>query len=1049
MLPGFSDNAIVRTSLRRPVAMFVALLSALVLGAIALQRMPLELIPSGFSAPFMSVTVSFPDATARDVEEKITRPLEASTSTTPGLDQIISNSTAGQSQITLIFEGEVDMDVAYRQVRDRINRVRAELPTEVKEVRIRKESGESIPVAFYGIIWDPDISDPMTVIDEHLLRPIERIDGVGLVNLWGRVDPQVRIDVDRALAEAAGINMVQLVSALARANFTLASGQLQDGGQTLLLRSVGTLRTPEEIGDVMVRADGLRLRDVAEVTLGPPERTRYDRYNGKPSMVMFVVKESQANTVEICDRIKAAVAEAAAHPDLAGVVVEPVFIQGDLIRYSLEQVVGSGIQGGWLALAVLLFFLQRLRITIVIALSIPLSLFLALPFMYFTGQSINLVSLIGLMICVGMVVDNSVVVAENISRFRRRGLGPYAAALQGASEVALAITLATATTVIVFLPAALLSEGPTQFFMIRMVTPVGVSLVASLFVALVLVPLASATLLEDAPAGTNRRGWRAALAPIDRAWKRAVGRAYDATLGRANEAYGRLLRRIIARRMDVVVGALVALASTAIPFMNVRCASGQQFGSRRITVSYSMPSDTTLEDANAFFLEIEHVLDQIGPEYHVNGEYIGFDENTGQVQVFFDPPQPDEPPFEEFAKELAEKLPTKPGWRKSSQFGESDGGRDDSFRVAIYGDDHDLVAATREDLEQRLLQIEGVVGKKGGNEDTRRRDELSLSVDRAMSERYGVPADALANTVAYAIRGAPLPRFHTPEKELEVRIRYREDDREDVDQLLGWTVPTREGGTVPLQVLAEKDVTRGEAALQRVNKRVGSAIRLELDDDDRIATVERIQAFMKSYRLPEGLSFDADAERKRIDDMAQDLIGAMGLGTIFILLVMGFLFESFVLPLAVLPSIPLSFVGVWWSLFLAGEHIDALAGIGIVLLLGVVVNNAIVLIDFVNVARAQGLSREDAIVQAGRLRFRPIMMTSLTTIGGLLPLALTEPTGEGIAYQAFGQALLGGMSTATILTLVVVPVTYVYLDDLRESLAVWWRRLLDLFARRG
>lgn len=1048
MIPGLADNPIVRASLRRPVAMFVALLSALVLGVIALQRMPLELIPSGFSAPFMSVTVSYPDATARDVEEKITRPLEASISTTPGIDQIISNSSAGQSQITMIFEGEVDMDVAYRQVRDRINRVRGELPTEVKEIRIRKESGESIPVAFYGIIWDPELSDPMTVIDEHLLRPIERIDGVGLVNLWGRQDPQVRIDVDRALAEAAGINMVQLVGALARANFTLASGQVQDSEKTLLLRSVATLRTPAEIGEIMVRADGLRLRDVATVTLGPPERTRYDRYNGKPSMVMFVVKESQANTVEICDRIKAAVAEAAEHPDLAGVQIEPVFIQGDLIRYSLEQVVGSGFQGGWLALAVLLFFLQRLRITIVIALSIPLSLFLALPVMYFTGQSINLVSLIGLMICVGMVVDNSVVVAENIARFRRRGLGPYAAALQGASEVALAITLATATTVIVFLPAALLSEGPTQFFMVRMVTPVGVSLIASLFVSLVLVPLASATLLDDEPHEVPRHGWRAALAAVDQAWKRVVGRAYDATMGWANEAYGRLLRRIMARRMDVVLGALVALASTVIPFMNVRCISGQQFGSRRVTVTYSMPSDTKLEDANAFFLEIENVLDRIGPEYHVNGEYIGFDENTGQVQVFFDPPAPDDPPFEEFAKELAQKLPTKPGWRKSSQFGESDGGRDDSFRVTIYGDDHDLVAATREDLEQALLEIEGVVGKKGGGEDTRRRDELSLSVDRAMSERYGVPADALANTVAYAIRGAPLPRFHTPEKEIDVRIRYREEDREDVDQLLGWTVPGRDGGTVPLQVLADKEVTRGESALQRVNKRVGAAIRLELDDEQRLATVERIQAFMKTYRLPEGLSFDADAERKKIDDMAKDLIGAMALGTIFILLVMGFLFESFVLPMAVLPSIPLSFVGVWWSLFLAGENIDALAGIGIVLLLGVVVNNAIVLIDFVNVARSQGLSREDAIAQAGRLRFRPIMMTSLTTIGGLLPLALTEPTGEGIAYQAFGQALLGGMSTATVLTLVVVPVTYLYLDDLRESMAAWWGRLVALFLRR-
>ncbi|MBK6917475.1 MAG: efflux RND transporter permease subunit [Deltaproteobacteria bacterium] len=1048
MLPGFADNHLVRTALRRPIAVVMVLLSALVLGVIALGRMPLELIPSGFSAPFLSVSVTYPDATARDVEEKITKPLEGAVATTPGIDRIISNSNSGSSQIMIVFAGEVDMDVAYRQVRDRINRVRGDLPTEVKEIRIRKESGESLPVAFYGVVWDEELADPMTVIDEHLVRPIERIDGVGLVNMWGRVDPQVQIDVDRPASEAAGINMVNLVGALVRANFTLASGQIREGGDTLLLRSQAAFTSPEEIGEIMIRADGLRLRDVATVTLGPPPVTRYDRYNGKPATVMFVIKESQANTVEICDRVKAAVAEAVAHPDLQGVQVDAVFVQGDMIRYSLDQVVGSGVQGGWLALAVLLFFLRRLLITIVIALSIPLSLFLALPVMYFTGQSINMVSLVGLMICVGLVVDNAVVVAENVARYRRRGLGPYAAALQGAGEVALAMTLATLTTVIVFLPAALLSEGPTQFFMVRMVTPVCISLLASLFVALVLVPLASATMLADDGVATPRGGTFArVVATIDRGLERVLGRIYDATLAPLNDAYGRLLRVVLRRRMDVIAVSLLALASTAIPFMNVQCASGQQFGSRRITINYSMPAEVTLDEANAFFLGIEEQLRTEGRELRVAGQYIGFDENTGTVQVFFDPPSPDEPPFEEFAKALADTLPTKPGWRKTSQFGESDGARDDAFRVSIYGDDHDLLADTRDALQERLLQVEGVLGVRG-SEDTRRRDELALSVDRGMSERFGVSADALANTVAYAIRGAPLPRFHTPAKELEVRVRYREDDRKSVDAILGWEVPTREGGSVPISVLAEKTTARGEASLQRVNKRVGTAIRLELANDDRAETIARIRQVIAEYRLPEGLSFEADGEATAINDMARDLIGAMGLGTIFIFLVMGFLFESFVLPLAVLPAIPLSFVGVWWFLYATGAHIDPLAGIGIVLLLGVVVNNAIVLIDFVNVARKQGLSREEAIVQAGRLRFRPILMTSLTTIGGLLPLALTEPTGEGIAYQAFGQALLGGMTTATVLTLVVVPVTYCYLDDLRDTMALWWRRIVALGRRR-
>jgi HAE1 family hydrophobic/amphiphilic exporter-1 len=341
-----------------------------------------------------------------------------------------------------------------------------------------------------------------------------------------------------------------------------------------------------------------------------------------------------------------------------------------------------------------------------------------------------------------------------------------------------------------------------------------------------------------------------------------------------------------------------------------------------------------------------------------------------------------------------------------------------------------------------------VIGLRKFEGDDRRREELALSIERTMSERFGVPATVVANTVASSIRGSPLPRFHTDEREVDVRIRYRNEDRENVDQLLRYKVPSLTGGEVPLGVLADKEITIGESRLTRTNKRVGALIRLELDSEDRQAAAERVVSYLRAYELPEGLSFDAEMQNKRVDDMQKDLFGALLLGSIFVFLLMGFLFESLVLPLSVLPSIPLSFVGVWWLLYLTGDGIDALAGIGIVLLLGVVVNNAIVLIDFISMARAQGMSRDEAIAAAGKLRFRPIMMTALTTIGGMLPLAFTQHTGEGIPYGPFGKALVGGMTTATFLTLIVVPVTYTYLDDLRIATLAWWHRLLALVRAR-
>lgn len=1045
-MKGAQSHVLVRLSLRRPVTMMMMLLSMLVLGGIALARIPLELIPSGFSPPFLRIAAEYPDATAKDVEERITRPLEDAVATTPGIDQISATSTSGSSSITIVFKNDVDMDIAYRQVRDRITRARSDLPDEVDKVEIRKESAEAIPVAFYSVAWDADLPDPQGVIEQALIRPLQRIEGVGLVNVWGEEKKEVRIEIDRGLAEAHGLDMVSIAQTLGTSNFTMASGTLEEDEGQYMLRSVASWDAPEEIEEIMV-GQNVRLRDIATVTFDFPKRTRYDRYRGRPSLVLFVVKESTANTVDVSEKIKAVALEAQKNPLLQGVTVQSIFVQGDTIRYSLQQVVDSGKQGGLLALFVLLFFLRRLRLTVIISLAIPLSLFLALPFMYFSGQTVNLVSLIGLMICIGLVVDNSVVVAENIGRYRKRGLGPYAAALQGASEVGLAITLATMTTLVVFLPAALLSSGPTQFFMVRMVTPVCVSLVASLFVALVLIPLSSATLLADDDDDRERppvTGWRASLRRVDDLWKVSIGWLYDQTMGRLGRAYVKLLRLVLRRRFDVVVVSLLAMASMVVPGMAVQCNSGNEFGTRNITVSYSMPSDTTLEEANEFFTKIETRVNAMPPESKVDGAYVGFDEQSGRVQIFFQPPEPGEPDFETVAKELADSLPTPPGWRKRSQFGDADGGRDDSFPVVIYGNDHERVQDARERLEEQLLEIEGVIGLKQFGGDDRRRNELALSIDRTMSERFGVSGQVVANTVAYAIRGTPLPRFHTDEREVDVRLRYREDDRRNVDQLLGYRVPSVSGATVPISVLSEKEVRKGESRLTRSNKRVGALIRLELDPEQRTPAAKRVVAYLEDYELPEGLSFDADREQKSIDDMQRDLGGALLLGSIFIFLLMGFLFESVVLPLSVLPSIPLSFVGVWWFLFITGEHIDALAGIGIVLLLGVVVNNAIVLIDFVNQARRDGLSRDAAIVAAGELRFRPIMMTALTTIGGMLPLAFSAYTGEGIPYGPFGKALVGGMTTATVLTLVVVPVTYTYLDDLRTGALRWLRRLLNL-----
>ncbi|MBZ5710856.1 efflux RND transporter permease subunit [Nannocystis pusilla] len=1044
--PMVRDNGMVHLSLVRPVTMLMALLSAVVIGVVALVGIPIELIPSGFSPPFLMIEVPYPNATAQDVEDRITRPLEQSLATTPALEEISATSRADRASVTLVFEGDTDMDIAYREVRDRVARARPELPSDVQRVRIQKQSGAGIPVAFYGVTWDESVELPRDKLQKHLVRAVERIDGVAFVNLWGKEDREIRIELNRPLAEAAGVNIFTLAQKLSQANFNLASGEIRDPDGRFVVRSLATYQTVQQLEDTIVGQKNLRLKDIAEVVYDYPESDRIDRFNGRPSMVMFVLKESQANTVEVCDKIRAAVAAASREPALAGFEIKDFFIQGDAIRYSLNQVTSSGLQGGVLAIVVLLFFLRRVRLTLLIAASIPLSIFLSLPVMYFLGQSINIISLLGLMICVGLVVDNSVVVAENIDRYRERGMGPYAAALHGASEVALPITLATLTTMIVFAPAALLSSGPTQFFMIRMVTPVCVSLLASLFVALVLVPMTSALALGTADPLRRGGRWRAVLA-VDAWWKAWMGRAYTATLGRVNAWYGALLRASLRRRVDVVVPSLLMLVATcAIPMQHVKFSSGENMGTRNFWANYSMPSDVTTAEAEAFFLDVERSIAEVKDEYRIAGQYIGFDGSFAQVQVFFEPQTPGERPFNEVRQEVYDKMPNRPGWVKEARFGGADGGQDNTFMVTLYGDDHHSVQEAREALQAALLQQSGVVGVSNRGADAVRRDELALAVDRTMTERFGIPAGNIASSIAYAIRGQVLPRFQsaTEDREIEVRIRYRKEDREQLGELLEFKIPSEKkpDSVVPVRVLTEMTVQKGDQALVRNDKRVAALIRLELAAEDRLATEDRLRKFIAGYRLPAGISFDADQAMRESDDLRNDMVGAMILSTAFIFLVMGFLFESFILPMSVLPSIPLSFIGVWWFLMITGSPIDALAVIGILLLLGVVVNNGIVLVDFINSARASGLSREEAIVQAGMQRFRPILMTALTTVGGMIPLAFTTPNGEGLDYGPFGKTLVGGMTTATVLTLVVVPVAYTYFDDLRVAADEWARRVL-------
>lgn len=1024
------EGVLPRFSLDRRITVLVLLASVLVVGAVAAIAIPLELIPSGFTPPFLSVSVPWSDAPAPEVLEKVLLPLEEELSTVRGLDRMSSFAATGFGRVALGFKHGTDMDVAYREVRDRVQRARPLLPEDADRVFLRKDSSSGFPVAMIGVLIDPGVGDAYDLIETELVPRLERIDGVAAVESHGLVDKEVLIEIDRERAEAAGLDIYQLAQQLSNDNFSLASGKVESGGREVLLRSVARYDSVAELENRLV-APSVRLRDIASVRYEQPEQEFRIRVNSKPAMALQVMKEGDANTLETARAVERVVAEMGENPRLSAVHLELIMNQGDLIMESLGTVIDSGRAGGILAVVVLLFFLRRVRLTLIIALSIPLSIVLALTVMYFAGETLNILTLLGLMICVGLLVDNSVVVAENVFRLHREGMPRREAVIRGAGEIGLAIVMATLTTVAVFLPVSLV-DGEGQFFLLRLSLPISVSLIASLFVALIFVPLSVYLTLPGTNGGGRARG------PLGRSVDAVHGRAnavlrwaYDASFGRLNSGYERLLAVFLRRRLDLALGVLGVIALTGAVFASERVKFVEQDENEQagFSIDVELPASTTLEEAEAWFLDVEEILEGNKEELGLDGYFFFHRATFGEIEGWFvNPPTSDLTPREVTEKVLA-LLPEKPGVVLTTGMEDETGEEGTSEHVVtLHGEDPDELERVAEDLEELFVTVPGVLGLKGSGREPAP-NELALIVDRDLAQRQQVNPQAIAGVVSYALRGQQLPRFHRDGREIDVRVRFEEEDREQLSQLGTFAVPTETGGLVSLASLTDTEMLQSAQVIRRLDKQIARTITLELVEGEEEAARQRLSALASGIDLPEGVSFGGGREVPGMGEDMKALLFAVQVSILFIYLLMGFLFESWTLPISILATIPLAAIGVVWTHLFAGRHIDMLGIVGLVLLVGVVVNNGIVLVDYVNRLRKEGHERTEALLLAATRRFRPIMMTALTTIFGMVPLAVGQPSSIGLSYKSFGLTLIGGLGAATLLTLLVVPVMYTLVED--------------------
>jgi len=1032
-------------SVNRPVTILMGLLTVLVLGAIAYFKIPIELIPSGLEQKRLNIYVDYRNSTPLDVLEKVVEPIEDIIGTVSGVERVHSRSSSSTARVFVFFHKDVDMKEAYSDVKDRMDRVLPDLPEDVERIVVRKWDSDDAEILFAAMTLD-DVENPEYFLERYFQPALQRIDGVGNVQVWGLVNGEVRISFDKEKLRSLGVNVFELTNRLRNENFNLSAGRVVEGGQDYLVRSVGRLESLTELENLIIDPETrLRLKDIGDVYIDKEENRGKWRLEGGRSYGIEIKRSSGANIVEISEAVNAVFSGYENSERWPGIKFHVFWDQGKYIVQSIDNLKMSALWGSIFSIIVLLSFLRSGKITFTIAMAIPLSLLCSVVVLYFVGWTMNMLTMMGLLLSVGLVVDNAIVMTENIHSKRELGHGPKKAALVGATEVGLAITMATLTTVAVFLPLLLMDAGGgIRFYLFRIGIPVIASLLASLGIALLLIPLATKTFAENAPKSVQASGEVRGL----------------------NRLYQKILRGGLRDRALAMLVILAMLGLSYIPIEEnwIQRKDGDGNG-RGIYIQFELPGGLQQEEVGEIVDNAEVYVDKNRERYDYDTYHSYHSSGFARVSINFK--SETYPWYEtayrgigktfgfvdvgklsrsEIVKDLQANLPVPPGIRLRMGGGGGSGRRE--FNVTLYGDDTETLFTISEEVVRRLRSVYGVVGIDADVETSEQ--ELNVTLDREQAQKLGISARDISGGIAYAVRGSDVGRFFMEDgRDIPIRAGLREEDRDSLSNLSRLSFPSASGAEVPLETLSSISFSDSARSIQRNDRKTSLRIRGILDSDNMRRTNEEVDIIMGALELPRGYRWDRGGGDRRQQEENNELLFAGIMIFVFVLFLMGVLFESFVLPMAVIVTVPLAGVGVVWTLVVTKTPFTFLAAIGGLILIGVVVNNGIVLIDQSQRLMRQGMERNAALIEASRRRFRPIWITSLTTMCGMIPMAVGGAKMMDMSYAPLGRVIFGGLLVSTILTLIVVPIFYSLLDDLRN----WFMSFIRLFfgerGRRG
>lgn len=1037
-------------SIKRPVTTLMIISIIIVLGGISFARLGIDLLPD-ISLPMGVVVTQFSGASSEEVESMVTKPMEQTLATLSNVKNIISLSSEGSSMVMVEFNWGTNMDVAAEDMREKVDLIRSFLPSGAQKPMVMKFDPTMMPIMQIALYGGDNIVQLNDIAEDTISNRLLRIEGVASVDITGAPEREISIEVDPDQLAYYGLSMSQISAKLQAENINLPSGNIDQGSKKYILRTEAEFKDVSEIENLPItlpQGGTILLRDVAKVKDTNKDVTTITRYNGKPCLSLSIQKQSGYNTVQVAQKVKTELEKIKSELPI-DIGYDPILDQSDYIQMSINNVESNAVMGGIIAIFVIYLFLQHLRSTLIIGISIPVSIIATFVLIYFSKFTLNMLSLGGLALGVGMLVDSSIVVLDNIFAHREKGEDAVTAALDGTNEVASAVMASTFTNMAVFLPIVFVQGITAQLFN-QLALTVAFSLLCALLVSLSVIPLLSSRLMVEVtegeiPVEKNAKNKTTILsAPL---------RGFSAFYKRVETRYAGLLKWALSHRKIIVIGAvaLFVLSIVLVPFVGTEFFPRSDAGSISITVK--LPYGTNLNKTDEFVTqviekiekisEIEGILQTTGSAMAMSMGGAFSESSEAGISIKLVPLSERERSSEEVAEEIRNLTADMAGAEIEVQalsgIGFSGSNLLTPISIKVKGDDFDKLDEISNQVVDLVKKIPGARDVKSSLEEGK--PELVIKVDRDKASMYGISSAQVAQAVNAAVSGSTATQYKIGGEEIDVVIKANKDLVSDIYSIENLLIPNASGAFITLSDIAQVNRSVGPVIISRENQTREVTVTGDVAGTATGSVNRQIQQQLDALQLPEGYSIEMGGEQQQITESFTDLGLVFILAVVLVYMVMASQFESLKQPFIVIFTVPLALIGVVFALFITRRTFNMTSIMGVIILAGVVVNNAIVLLDFVNQYRAKGMSRTEAIIKAGPSRLRPILMTTLTTILGLVPLALG--IGEGAELAApMATSIIGGLTVSTILTLVVIPVVYTIFEDWQDILSRYtnnWR----------